>query len=580
MHKKRTKAQLAERLLYMLTVLIIPSIPLFFLFSQNAAQGLLFRHFLIFGGVLGAISLIIYLPISRFLLRRRRTMVLIALFWSGFWFFEPIGDIIKSSNTEVTQERILVYLLAFIIVAGFVLRWVSFNRYLANIVAIVFCVLFIFNFAPEAIAVAAGERQRAENERTGELPYRIKTEFYIDPNLPSPNIYWIHMDGMMSFEAVEYFFGDSQTELKKELVEHGFLINESARLEAGMTWIAIPALTSPTFYSSYLVEEFARVAKFTPTFRNHSIHATMRERGFSFSDINLSSELIRAFSDIEYTIISNQSWVLESEDVDMRVDGFDVTSDIRLTREANIAYGKLLDFRDLILDASALSVIKHIVDEFVERKRPDEDNPQPLPEYTETVSKYITGYSDSADDMAAAVRAIKHATTVQSPKFIYLADLKAHCNGVEGYEIGGVLYDEYIGVTFIFDEHGDIYKERLNDPNDIHLYLPQHKYAAKQMMAMIETIIENDPEAVIVVQADHGIHGFGPGSDFYDSEFMLERGYSLEDQLFMNFSTISAVRVPSQYGTLSQPLDPLDIARWLVNNFVGGGNYEYLYYEE
>jgi hypothetical protein len=43
---------------------------------------------------------------------------------------------------------------------------------------------------------------------------------------------------------------------------------------------------------------------------------------------------------------------------------------------------------------------------------------------------------------------------------------------------------------------------------------------------------------------------------------------------------MSAVRIPPQYGKLSQPLDPLDIARYLVNNFVGKGNYDYLYYTE
>jgi hypothetical protein len=89
-----------------------------------------------------------------------------------------------------------------------------------------------------------------------------------------------------------------------------------------------------------------------------------------------------------------------------------------------------------------------------------------------------------------------------------------------------------------------------------------------------------DPGAVIVVQADHGIHGIGPGDAYFDSDFMFARGYSLEDQLNLNLQVMSAVRIPSQYGELTEPLDPLDISRYLVEHFIGGGNYEYLYYQE
>ena len=95
------------------------------------------------------------------------------------------------------------------------------------------------------------------------------------------------------------------------------------------------------------------------------------------------------------------------------------------------------------------------------------------------------------------------------------------------------------------------------------------------MMAQVDTIIENDPGAVIVLQADHGIH-WGDNAN-YPSDSMRKQGFNLEDQLNLNLQVLSAVRVPPQYGKLTQPLDPLDIARWLVNNFVGGGNYDYLH---
>jgi hypothetical protein len=173
-----------------------------------------------------------------------------------------------------------------------------------------------------------------------------------------------------------------------------------------------------------------------------------------------------------------------------------------------------------------------------------------------------------------------HAMTVQSPYVFFFASYRSHFDIVDGFHIGGVEYDEYIGLTYIYDEDGNVYNTRLEDPHDLYLYLPNHIYTIKEMMAQIDIIVANDPNAVIIVQADHGIHGIGPTLRGYSSEYMSKRGYSLEEQLYMNMSTISAVRIPPQYGELTQPLDPLDIARYLVNNFVGAGNYEYLYYME
>ena len=578
--QKRTSAQIAERILYILAVMLTPSIPLFFLYGRNAAQGLLFRHFLIFGGALAVISLTVYFLVSKFLLRRRRTMILLVLFWSAFWFYSALEGIVLHVNAELSQTAVIACLLALIAIIGFVLRWVSVNRSVANVIAFVMCILFVFNFAPEVLAVLGGELQRARNANTGILPYEIKTGFYIDPGLPSPNVYWLHMDGMMGFSAVDRYFGDSQTELKNELIVHGFVINENARLEAGRTFTALPALVSPTFYDSYFGEEFRRVANLVSGPREISLGTSMAENGFTLDDVHPYNELIRAFSEAGYTTISNLMDVLQPINLDIRIQQMNIVTDDLASRETRVSFSKLYDFKNLIMDASVLTVNRTVIDKLVEVRRPEGATTQPIPDYLDAVSQYMTGYSHADLRMAIAVRAMKHASTFNSPYFFYFVDWMAHYNDVEGYEIGGITYDEYIGQAFTYDENGNIYNERLDDPHDVQLYLPQHRFAAKLMITMIETIIENDPSAVIIIQADHGIHGIGPGPDKFDSEFMFERGYSLEDQIYMNMSTISAVRIPHQYGTLTRPLDPLDIARYLVNNFVGAGNYEYLFYRE
>jgi len=581
MPKKPTPSQITERIIYILAVILAPSIPLFFLYSKNAAQGLLFRHFLIMGGALAVISLILYLPISKLFLRRRRTVIIIALFWSAFWFFKPLSNIIARGNAEYPQVRVVVYLLILIAVIGFIFRFISMNRLVANTIAGLFCLMFVYNFVPSAFRILEGERKRALNEKTGKLPYKVKTKFNVDSNLPHPNIYWLHMDGMMGFDMVERYFNDPQTKLKNDLGERGFVINNNASLEAGFTGIAIPAITSPVFYDSYLANEFIRVAKLIRGPRENSIVAYITKSGFSLGvDIYPRIEILKAFSDAGYINIANRLWsgegVSASKNTDIQINYHEFTIDWDIFREKDIMFNNIKNFINFITDASVLSIVKYKTDEIFEKKKPIA-NPQPLPAYQETVDKYITKYSDSNGSMANVVKAMKYATSIQTPHFLYYNNIIAHAIGVDK-ELCGKTYEKPIGSTFPLDEYGNWYKEPLDDPLDVRLYLPQHKYAVKEMMAQIDVIIENDPNAVIIAQADHGIHVIG--YPLYDSEAMSARGYNLEDQLNLNLSVISAVRIPPQYGKLSLPLDPLDIARYLVNHFVGKGNYDYIYYKE
>jgi hypothetical protein len=535
------------------------------------------------GGALAVISLILYLLISKLFLRRRRTVIIIALFWAAFWFFKPLSKIITRGNAEFSHVRIAVYLLIIIAVIGFIFRFISMNRLVANTIAGLLCLMFLYNFIPSALKVSAGEMQRVKNEQTGELPYEIKTEFNVDPNLPHPNIYWLHMDGMMGFDMVERYFDEPQTKLKNDLVERGFVINKNARLEAGYTHAAVPAMTSPDFYDSYLASNFIKIARLTRGHREYSINSYVTKDGVSFAvDIYPHIEVLKAFSDIKYKNICNKYDSREdisiSKNVDIIINGNEVIDDMDIFRKKVIIYTNIVNFINFITDASALSIIEPKIDEMLEKKRPV-TNPQQLPIYQETVDKYIIENSDSNNYMAYLVNVMKYTTSIQSPYFVYFFNSYLHAGRFETV-VGEVIYEEPVGWTFNLDEYGNYYKERLKDPLDVHLYLPQHKYVVKQMIAQVDIILENDPDAVIILQADHGIHCYGYNNFPFDFEAMSARGYNLEDQLNLNLSVISAVRIPQKYGKLSQPLDPLDIARYLVNNFVGKGNYDYLYYIE
>jgi hypothetical protein len=330
--------------------------------------------------------------------------------------------------------------------------------------------------------------------------------------------------------------------------------------------------------TGYLAEKIADITHLTRNSRQESIELAMRKDGFNYDDVHSSLEVYTAFSQTGYTNIGSYSVFLSSENTDMIVDGRNVAFDVSETRADNISFGKLNDFKNLIVDASMLSLAKPRIDVLMERLKPQETL-QPLPEYQETESMYMLGNSDSDGDLAEAVRAMRYATTFKTPHLFYFANEVAHAGMPREYEINGVIYKARIGNIYVLDENGNIYQEPLEDPYDPLLYYPQHIYAVRQMLAQVDTIIAFDPNAVIVIQGDHGIHLIGQDGDF-DSDYMYAKGYSLEDQLNLNLQVISAVRIPPQYGELTEPLDPLDITRYLVNHFVGNGNYEYLYYQK
>ena len=96
-----------------------------------------------------------------------------------------------------------------------------------------------------------------------------------------------------------------------------------------------------------------------------------------------------------------------------------------------------------------------------------------------------------------------------------------------------------------------------------------HAYSINIVLNAIDLILEQDPNAVIVIQSDHGLHI--PDTQ----EFLQEQGFSDEELFLLINSTMSAVRIPEQYGGLGEPLDPRNISRELVNRFVGP-NYQLL----
>jgi hypothetical protein len=87
---------------------------------------------------------------------------------------------------------------------------------------------------------------------------------------------------------------------------------------------------------------------------------------------------------------------------------------------------------------------------------------------------------------------------------------------------------------------------------------------------MIDEILERDPDAVIVLQGDHGLHG--------NSEAEITDTFGKDAVAPIWNQVMSALRVPEKYqnGDETYALEnPLNMSRYLVNAFVGR-NYRYI----
>jgi hypothetical protein len=159
-------------------------------------------------------------------------------------------------------------------------------------------------------------------------------------------------------------------------------------------------------------------------------------------------------------------------------------------------------------------------------------------------------YGDKYDsDDTWYIDALVEISTRNSPQFTVLHDLKTHAP----------FYRNEDGLRAPVSGN-----EALVDPDN---YPPQHRYTAKIVLAYIAVILERDPDAVIVIEADHGLH------HEKNREQLLAKkrtpAFNDEDARIMQNQVMSAVRIPKKWGGLDKPLDPLNISRVLANRYAG-----------
>lgn len=375
----------------------------------------------------------------------------------------------------------------------------------------------------------------------------VKTEFVVTKQgADRPNVYWFHCDGMLGFASMEKYFGDPQVEFLQALADRGFAVNKDAMLESDKTTnIAVPALMCPYFYDQWLSGWM-------------SSHERATQLSSSFSDkkrlmsARIENETIHAFESAGYT----------SHSIAMLAPYFFTTSNFFYCPSDNAGFTKLkkMSVEDALLSIDyfqlniflrsfvpALGVLHHYVLDYQSIGKNKTIMGSVL---TEEELKLTLLSDDGILQYGYVANALKHTLTGDMPRFTIVFDLIAH-------------------VPYFFNKDGKKNADKKN--NDIMSYPAQHRYAAKVLINLIDMILREDPDAVIVLQADHGLHG-------NTEEELAEYFRNTDCAIDLWNNVMSAIRVPKQFrnGEESYALsNPLNMSRYIVNNFVGR-NYEYI----
>ena len=532
MNNNRTAADKSylRKSIYYVASALMPSIFLFDLYNRNHLQSrIIFLHVLILAGILAIIGVFLFIAFRHIIKSMEGALILAILCWLMFWLYEGLLEAVRDIlPIYFFPSRIFALsILLMIIILTFIFKRFKppFDKVRLVFNTLAFCVIFmfIFNFIPGFSHEINLVRARANLARLhDEKSVYFKKDFNVDQSLPNPDVYWFHLDSVVSLEKMEQFWGLNCDHYREELEARGFIIYEEATLTAGNTEFAWVSLLSPALYDSFLVERLAMVESylhiggtgFGPS-RAAFLHNQFAQVGLNVrEDIHPNLELFRAFFARGYELSVRGLYYTELP-----------TSFEHFNEEYTSGGNMWRDFR-----RSALPVLLSMT--------------TPLPKVS------YEGFDGCSGD-------VRHMEGIEPvANFVFQLIYSAHMFMAVQYRVieedmGGAADDTPSKVRY-----------------DLYPYLG-FEVAMKQTIEMIDEILERNPNAVIVLQSDHGVHN--PSIQ----RFMLDSGYSEEQIWELMVSVFSAVRIPDVYGGLEEPIAPLNISRELVNQFVGE-NYELL----
>jgi hypothetical protein len=527
-----------ENILYAYIAITPPFIILLYLYTKNTAY-INYWHTAAAAGIFALLSLAVYAAIAQIgKPSGGRAALLTVVLWVLSVAVRALYQVLFMLAVLKPVRYGINLLIILSVVAAVFMYGKRIRRKEVFVLTAVFeSVLLLLNFIPATIRFAAGGGERGTS-------VTIKTsDFTVNPTSPSPNIYWLFMDGMLGFKGMETLFDDRQSAFTAELEERGFRINRAAEFEVVHGTVrATPALFCPVWYDT----------KFFPLLETVDLgnYEEKRRKIGNFNTISgrVNNEFITAFNAKGYMTytVSDSGLHLANMFLATIKKPF-VDNELISLKQPNLlfSYIQMVYLHNLLGNSIApYFVTRSLWGKLINLIYVNVENTGFISvPHRDKTAIYGEAYSMSDVWYAGALMEIFAEKT--EPRLVIVHEVKAH-------------------FPFRLDENGSEVGARskaegLNPSR----YPPQHRYAARFLVAYIDFILKNDPDAVIVVQADHGLH------DEKTRAMLLAAGKTEDDVRVMQNSVISAVRIPERWGGLDKPIDPLNISRVLINRYVG-----------
>ena len=408
------------------------------------------------------------------------------------------------------------------------------------------CFFFLFSFIPVSIRWL----DLVINTNRTNADYTVVVD---DSKTMKPNIYYIHCDGMMSMEAMNKYFNYDSPYLNDYLSKEDFIINRNVVLPLGhRTEKTLVALFNPYYYDNKgkayyddLDNYFAGKAKKVKNYITYN----------EITNKRMNSELLQGLSSGGYTTYGigfyNQHTSINSDYyyyynyyggeenhlgkhlslhlIDKSIKKKDLERFINMQVLGAIYPSpnviEKIDYNDYLKKAKEISTENLDLEEY---------------DYLKTTT------NEKVKMMVASLHDIYNT---DNSRFVFLDYDLNHLN-ISYYEDGSEQ-----------DDQGDF----------VDSYKQNYTYLSYLLVDLIKYIKTNDPNSVIVLQGDHGIHLLSC------NRMIKSIGVEEQDCPIIRDSAISAIYIPKEYrlGDEEYLSNPLNISRYIINNYVGK-NYEYI----
>lgn len=387
--------------------------------------------------------------------------------------------------------------------------------------------------------------------------YDNEIDINVDEELNTPNIYYIHCDAMMGVSAMDKYFNYENTYLSNYFGNNGYYLNEDANLVTGhSTQKSLVALFNPNYYDEFYKDY---VFDLEETYLGNKKKTDFVVDYYELESKRLNNELFKALEEKGYDTVAIAEYnSYTSLDVDYYYDYFYYDDHVRYIEEDRdefrvlgdnsdlklLSYIRFVHSKPLVTRTMLSEVVRDI--NFLNYEMVDYDS------FDSNDQKYINRAMDDNNFWLskAILKGLDLSFNTDNNRFVFVDFRLAH----EPY-------------TFSFNGSiiDDAYKYNLD------VYLENYIYSSYLLVETLEFIKNNDEDAVIIVQGDHGIH------TKTEEELMYFFNTDIEGVQEIRNSVISAMYIPDKYknGDEEYLSNPLNISRYLVNNYVGD-NYDYI----